>query len=134
MKRLLLPLFLLLGTPLHAQTFEQKTQHLRDLVQAIDEGANDAADVPISGWLTQAEKELKKILPKLSASEQARPSLAAYRSALQLYTEFQDRVYAFFGAPPADSVKQDISDKITATEKSAHAAVLLADSLLIVGK
>jgi hypothetical protein len=116
-----------------AQTFEEKTAKLRDLVQAIDGGSNEATEVPLSGWIQQAETELRAITPKLTPAEKTRASLDAYRQALAKYLEFQTDIYRFFRDPPPESTRQADADHITEIQKEAHRAVERADSLFSAG-
>jgi hypothetical protein len=123
------------NTPARAQTqtYEQKTAKLRDLVTAIDAGANEASEVPLSGWIQMAQNELHAIKPKLTPAEKARASLNAYDQALAKYLEFQNDLYKFFREPPPDATRQTNADQITEVEKDAHKAVEHADSLFAAG-
>ena len=121
------------NTPARAQTqtYEQKTAKLRDLVSAIDGGANEAAEVPLSGWIQMAQNELRAIKTKLTPAEKSRASLDAYAQALTKYLEFQNDLYKFFRDPPPDGSND--AAKITEVEKDAHKAVVHADSLFAAG-
>ncbi len=115
------------------QTYDQRTEKLRGLVEAIDAGSNDVSMTPLSGWLIQAASELKALKPGLTPAEKTRASFDAYATAVAKYQEFQDDVYRFLGNPPPEATRQADADRITTIQEAAHKAVLLADSLFNAG-
>lgn len=116
-----------------APSFDDKTAHLRGLVQAIDDGSNDATQVPLSGWLQQAQNELRTLAPTLTPAERTRTSFAAYGAAVAKYLEFQNAIYRFLQNPPPTATRQTDADKITEIQEQAHRAVQRADSLFAAG-